>query len=190
MVRWVRIMLGGHSSRRIRRNRRRCLSFTASSRLPESETCVMFPCRLRQLCLVRLPWPLWSGVKHAPLLLDSLIVGGILGGAASNRISKASRSADWLLGGSTQSSCPFDEPDEPLLRHFYISQALWLASVPYPPCDSSRQGTWNPLADLRLPEQHSLEMILAKNEPLPFVGGGSATIYLFLKKLFLSSTFH
>lgn len=125
MVRWVRIMLGGHSSRRIRMNRRRCLSSTASSRLPESETCAMPPCRLRPLCLVRLPWPLWSGVKHAPPLLDSLIVplivfsscprpyyqsasssdctacwGGILGGAASNRISKASRSADWLLGGA------------------------------------------------------------------------------------------
>lgn len=38
MVRWVRIMLGGHSSRRIKMNRRGCLSSTTSSRLPESET--------------------------------------------------------------------------------------------------------------------------------------------------------
>lgn len=38
MVRWVRIMLGGHSSCRIKMNRRGCLSSTTSSCLPESST--------------------------------------------------------------------------------------------------------------------------------------------------------
>lgn len=62
-------MLGGHSSRRIRMNRRICLSSTASSRLPESETCAMPPSRHAPTILipsVRVPASSFFKIEKKP----------------------------------------------------------------------------------------------------------------------------
>lgn len=69
MVWWVRIMLGGHSSRRIKMTGDVWVLLPRRAYRSLKRSCAISPCRLRSQCLIRLPWH-----RRAPLLLDSLIV--------------------------------------------------------------------------------------------------------------------